>query len=166
VKWLPLLALVVVVVLYLGGRDTTREDDQREREVIHTADTVYVQRADTLKATRTRTDTLLQFITDTVVRAQVDTIIQHERNACDAVISACEQRVKARDARIATLEKRSAGWLFLYGEAGGGLRNGSIPVLEGEVGAAVLLDRSTSVQLGVDTDRDIKLKVRRQIKLF
>lgn len=155
---LPWVVVLVLAVLLVGGDD----GDERERAVIRETDSVYVTRRDTLRDIRRVTDSVIRV--DTLIhRDTVRVLVERERNACDAVISACEARVRAREA---LLEQRRPGWLHLYGEAGGGLRDGTVPVLEGEVGASVRLDPSTSLQLGVDTDRDITLTVRRQIKLF
>jgi hypothetical protein len=163
-KYLPWLLLLVLAALFVGGRD---DPSEREREVIRETDSVYVTATDTLTVVRRRTDSLYTGITDTVIhRDTVVRIVERERVACDAVVSACEARVKARDQRIRTLEGQAGGRLFLYGEAGGGVKAGSLPVVGLELGGAFRLDRHTMVQLGATTDREIRVKVRRQIKLF
>jgi hypothetical protein len=66
-------------------------------------DTVY--RTDTVQLTRVRTRTDSLLLTDTVyTRDTVQVIVERERQACDAVIATCEQRVAQRDSIITGLD--------------------------------------------------------------
>jgi DNA replication initiation complex subunit (GINS family) len=167
-RWGGLIVVAVVALaLWWGGLQMRRDTatDVKEREAIRVTDTLYRTATDTLRVVRTRTDSVLTV--DTLIHMDtVRVLVERERNACDAVVSACEAQKAALKARIKTLESRSAGWLFLYGEAGGALQNASLPTLEGEAGAAVRVDASTYIQGAVTTHGDIRLTVRRQLKLF
>lgn len=92
-------------------------------------DSVYVVKQDTLRLVRHRTDsivrldTLLIHRTDTLTRIRIDTVrqlVEAERNACDAVVRTCEQRVAQRDsiiqfqaAKIRALGKREKLFWFV-----------------------------------------------------
>jgi hypothetical protein len=66
-------------------------------------DTLYLTQVDTLRLVRTRTDSIV--LTDTLIRRDtVLRILARERDACDAVIATCEQRVADRDRQIANLD--------------------------------------------------------------
>jgi hypothetical protein len=153
--------------------------DRREKDAIRVTDSVYVTATDTLIEVRRHTDSVLVAVTDTLLQIipladtliHRDTVVQilgRERRACDAVVSACEARVKARDVRIATLERRNGGWLVLYGDMG---VSAPIPTfrgltVDGEAGVALRLDRQTQIQLGATTRGEARISVRRQITLF
>lgn len=86
-------------------------------------DSVFVVKRDTLRVVRHRTDSLLIHTTDTLTRIRIDTvrqIVERERLACDAVLSACEQKVFTRDSiislqqsQIKALGKRGKWFGFL-----------------------------------------------------
>jgi hypothetical protein len=163
--WLVAACLLAAYLLKPSPDDLI---DRREKDAIRVTDSVYVQRTDTLTRVRHESDTALLFITDTVMKAKVDTVIRREREACDAVISACEARVKARDTRIATLERRNSAWLVLYGDMG---VSAPVPTfrgvtVDGEAGVALRLDRQTQIQAGATTRGDLRISVRRQVTLF
>lgn len=174
-RWWRNLALtlgpvVLVLVLLRSGscreRQETRQDVE-QKAAIAQADTVYRERVDTQWRVRTTTDVRIQH--DTVfTRDTVRAIVQAERTACDAVVSACTTQVALRDLRIKTLEARQRGWLFLYGQ-GAGLFRPSPPIrmrFEAEGGIEVPLDRTTDLQLGVTTDQEVKVGVRRRLRVF
>jgi hypothetical protein len=141
--------------------------DKVEKQAIRAADSLHVDLKLRLGSVRLATDSVL--VADTTFRADtVTAIVQRERSACDAVLSACEARVAARDTRIKTLEARQAGWLHLYADAGV-LLPGGLPVgarFDAEGGIALRLDRQTQVQAGATSRGDVRISVRRQVKLF
>jgi hypothetical protein len=96
-------------------------------------DTVYT--TDTLNLTKVRlvTDSLL--VTETVIKTEVVTVLlEKERQACDAVIATCEQRVAQRDTIIAgldsivKLQKKRTGsdWKTKLGYLLGGVAAGAL----------------------------------------
>jgi hypothetical protein len=96
-------------------------------------DTVYHTDTVQLTRVRTRTDSLL--LTDTVyTRDTVVRIVERERQACDAVIATCEQRVAQRDTIIAgldsivKLQKKRTGsdWKTKLGYLLGGVAAGAL----------------------------------------
>lgn len=61
----------------------------------------------TLRRTRTRTDSFFTHTRDTLIhRDTVIQIVEAERQACDAVVSACERRLAVKDSIAATLRER------------------------------------------------------------
>jgi hypothetical protein len=96
-------------------------------------DTVYDVDTVQLTRVRTRTDSLL--LTDTVyTRDTVVQIVERERQACDAVVATCEQRVAQRDTIIAgldsivKLQKKRTGsdWKTKLGYLLGGVAAGAL----------------------------------------
>jgi hypothetical protein len=80
------------------------------------------------------------------------------------VISACEQRAIARDALIRSLRPPR---LLLYGEAGVSVPPSFLGArMDGEAGVALRVDRNTHLQAGATTTGDLRLSVRRTLKLF
>jgi hypothetical protein len=71
--------------------------------VAQARDTVYVR--DTVRLTRTRTVTDSILLVDTLIhRDTVVRIIAAERQACDAVIATCEQRVAIQRSQLANMD--------------------------------------------------------------
>jgi hypothetical protein len=69
------------------------------------------KRVDTLYRTRTKTLVQVRRSTDTLKLADtVWQVIYREREACDAVIQTCEQRVAIRDSTIKALKKSQPRW--------------------------------------------------------
>jgi hypothetical protein len=112
-KLAPWLALIAVAwfggAQYARGRALAGEVKRLEAvrdslaNVARGRDTLYVTQVDTLRLVRTRTDSIL--LVDTLIhRDTVVRIIARERDACDAVIHTCEQRVADRDRQIANLD--------------------------------------------------------------
>lgn len=100
VKYLPWLLVVGLLgTLVFGHRHYAERIAQLEHRKAQ-VDTVYRDRTLTLTKVRRITDSVIQH--DTVVRA----IIATERQACDAVIQTCEQRVAVRDSLIVELKKK------------------------------------------------------------
>jgi hypothetical protein len=94
---------------YAQGRALAGELHRLERvrdslaNVARGRDTLYLTQVDTLRLVRTRTDSIV--FTDTLIRRDtVLRILARERDACDAVIATCEQRVADRDRQIANLD--------------------------------------------------------------
>jgi hypothetical protein len=161
IRALPWLVVAVLVGVLVLARNGVTHD--REREAIRVADTVYIRAVDTLTQVRRVTDSVI--VTDTLIRREVVTqIVERERLACDAVISACEQRAIARDALIRSLRPPR---LLLYGEAGVSVPPSFLGArMDGEAGVALRVDRNTHLQAGATTTGDLRLSVRRTLKLF
>jgi hypothetical protein len=112
-KVLPWLLTALVLVLGYGWhRERVGElngkiahlQEQKAR-----VDTVY--RRDTLTLTRVRRITDSVLVLDTVIRVDsVKVLVAAERQACDAVIRTCEQRVAYRDSIIEGLRKKPSVW--------------------------------------------------------
>jgi hypothetical protein len=122
VKYLPWGLLVIGLVLGYGWhRERVGElngkiahlQEQKAR-----VDTLY--RRDTLTLTRVRRITDSVLVLDTVIRVDsVKVLVEAERNACNAVIATCEQRVAYRDSIIAALKKKPSVWSKLPWVAAG-----------------------------------------------
>lgn len=110
-----ILVLLALAAMLTWGRERERTGELREANRILAAqqakaETVYVQRTDTLKLTRRITDSILTV--DTLWRTDtVRALVLAERNACNAVVSACEDRVRLLKERYANLEKQQPNWL-------------------------------------------------------
>jgi hypothetical protein len=161
IRYLPWLVIAVLVGVLVSARNGVTHD--REREAIRVADSVYVLRVDTLRLVQLSTDSFLQ--TDTVFRREVvEKVVERERLACDAVMADCEARVATRDTLIKSL---TPARLLLYGEAGVRVPPSFLGArMDGEAGLALRLDRNTHLQAGATTTGDLRLSVRRQLKLF
>lgn len=73
-------------------------------------DTVYRTDTIALRKVRYRTDSLL--ITDTVIHTDtVRQIVQQEREACNAVVSTCEQEKANLRKQITVLQKQKPNWI-------------------------------------------------------
>jgi hypothetical protein len=164
IRALPWLVVAVLVGVLVLARNGVTHD--REREAIRVADTVY--RTDTLwlRAKRARYDSLRKQVADgdsTKVRPLI-LVADSTIMACDAVVSSCNARVAARDVLIKSLRPPR---LMLYGEAGVSVPPSFLGArMDGEAGLALRLDHNTHLQAGATTGGDLRLSVRRQLKLF
>jgi hypothetical protein len=145
-KIAPWLALVLVAWFggcqYAQGRALAGEVHRLEyvrdslAAVARGRDTLYLTQVDTLRFTRVRTDSILLTKTDTLIhRDTVVRILARERDACDAVIATCEQRVADRDRQIANLDSL----LKIEGKKHGGDWKTKLGLLLGGAAAGVLI---------------------------
>jgi hypothetical protein len=119
---IPWGLLVIALVLGYGWhRERVGELNGRIahwQEQAGRVDTLY--RRDTLTLTRVRRITDSVLVIDTVIRVDsVKVLIAAERQACDAVIQTCEERVAVRDSIIAVLKKKPSVWSKLPWVLGG-----------------------------------------------
>lgn len=118
--WRLLVTLLVVGLLarechhqrQIGARDALLRESRRELAQLQAekrrVDSIYVRDTLRLFKVRTSTDTLLKVRVDSFIRVDtVQKIVERERQACDAVISACERRVAVRDSIIGTLKEQN-----------------------------------------------------------
>jgi hypothetical protein len=161
---LPWLVIAVLVGVLVLARNGVTHD--REREAIRVADSVYV--TDTVRLTRVHNeyvslrDTLR--LTDTVQVRQFVHSADSTISTCRIALSSCDSRVAVRDALIKSLRPAR---LLLYGEAGVSVPPSFLGArMDGEAGIALRLDRNTHLQAGATTGGDLRLSVRRQLKLF
>jgi hypothetical protein len=105
VKILPWVVIGMLVVGGFFGRQHYSEKLARLEIEKARVDTVYQTKVKTLVQVRLRTDSIL--ITDTVIHTDtVRLLLAAERNACNAVIQSCEDRVAYRDSIITVLKKK------------------------------------------------------------
>ena len=108
-KYLPWGVLAIALLLGYGyHRQQVGELNGRIASLEHlktTTDTVYKTLTKTRVLVKLRTDSLLR--TDTLFHVDtVRVLVERERQACDQVISTCEQRVAVRDSIIKVLKKK------------------------------------------------------------
>ena len=115
-KYLPWGLLLLVMVFGYGRyRQTMGEMEGRIKHL-----TEQRARVDTLYRTDTMTLSRVRRLTDTLrLSDTVRILIAAERQACDAVISTCEQRVAYRDSIITVLKKKPSVWSKLPWVAAG-----------------------------------------------
>ena len=121
-KYLPWVVLLLAVVFGYGyHREQVGKREARIAVLVaekQRIDTVYKQ--DTLTLTRVRRITDSVLVLDTVIRVDsVKVLVAAERQACDAVINTCEQRVAVRDSMIRILQKKPSVWSKLPWVAAG-----------------------------------------------
>ena len=139
--------------------------DHQQREAIADADTARQLVERKVPVARRKTDTA---IADTSrSREEIKSAVEEERSLVDSTLKAADVQIQTRDDRIKTLEKRSGGKVFLFSEVGV-----SSPLdrpklgFEAQAGVAVRLDPHTKIQLGVTTEKELQLSVRRELRLF
>ena len=121
-KYLPWVVLLIAAVFGYGyHREQVGKREARIAVLVAEKariDTVY--RQDTLTLTRVRRITDSVLVLDTVIRVDsVKVLVAAERQACDAVIQTCEQRVAIRDSMITVLKKKPSVWSKLPWVAAG-----------------------------------------------
>lgn len=166
----PFLAAAIGGALLLrGGGKYEALEDKQQRQAIETADSTQEEKQQVLDEVRVETDSILaDTTTPDIPKTQAKKQIEKERNACDQVISACERAKRERDQRIETLERRTGGKLFIVGELGveSPLENLLKPGFEAELGLGWKVDPNTFVEATVTTDKELRVKARRQFRLF
>ena len=139
--------------------------DQQQRVAIEQADTARAVVQRRIPVARTKTDKVVADTTSS--RPEIQTAVEEERSAADSTIAAADRQIETRDTRIKTLEKRTGGLLFLYSEVGVSSPLDRLKLgFEGEAGIAVKLDQHTRIQLGATSEKELQLKVRRELRLF
>lgn len=109
-KYLPWLAVAALLLFGYGWHERrVGELNGKIASLVRETkrvDTLY--KRDTLTLTRVRRITDSVLVLDTVIRVDsVKVLIRAERNACDAVVKTCEQRVAIRDSTIKALKSKS-----------------------------------------------------------
>jgi hypothetical protein len=112
-KYLPWGIGLLLVLLVYGWQQ--RKVGELNGRIAHLTaeskrvDTLY--RRDTLTLTRVRRSTDSILVTDTLWRSDtVRVLIANERNACNAAIRTCEQRIAIADSTIKALRKKPSVW--------------------------------------------------------
>jgi hypothetical protein len=113
VKYLPWV--VAALLLFAGWSWHERKVGELNGRIAHLVlekarvDTFYRTQTKTLVKVRLHTDSM--FVTDTVIHTDtVRLLLAAERNACNAVIKSCEDRVAYRDSIIEVLKKKPSVW--------------------------------------------------------
>jgi hypothetical protein len=119
-----LIVGVLAIALVLGFGNYMHRMGELDGRIAHLTaeskrvDTVYRRDTLTLTKVRRRTDSIL--VTDTLWRSDtVRVLIAAERNACNAAIRTCEQRIAIADSTIKALRKKPSVWSKLPWVAAG-----------------------------------------------
>lgn len=143
--------------------------DHEQRVVIHQADSTHRAAVVQLQQVRHHTDRTLADPRPAISKTEAHAIVHQERAAADTVFRADSAAIKARDTRIKTLERRTGGHLFLYGQAGldlpPGLKVGDTQ-LQAEVGLSLKLSNTLSVQAAATTGGGVRIYGRKSLRLF
>lgn len=154
-KWAVGLALGVVAagVIVEACHEKELTQLQTEEKVL---DTVYVYVKQQQQQVQTHTDSALAG-PGTIPKDSARVLVTNEREACRAVVTACDAKVTNLKAQVAALQPPR---LRLFAEAE--YDNG----LDLRLGAGVKLDRSTQVQVYVTEDLRLGFGLRKEFRLF